>query len=661
MTTPDSDEGEGAVFPHYPLPPFLSTAPQARGWGVQRAFVCGGSPVHPRQRLACLLGMPMILKRGTLLKKQPAADAEVPKGGGGAPVNRFWEAGRVPKEQWSYHQRAVYSKVKEYILANLPPEQEWMRGEECLEEIEGLLTECLEVSCHYKEEDEGACLKRWLYVCDHSAGDAEGMKDLRSLKRKVDEVRVRTSLLNSEPSGSELSEVPRDRKLDKVFDPQLWGHFLYPKEMVPVEIPDIFQGVSEWVQVLRTNLLAEYWHLVHSLESRTGGHRSWLTADCVIKGASEAQLVIPEGSFENAGELIHQLFRFSDDGEAVFRLVTSARSTQGYADQLEKERPATVTFKFTPPLSLIDKRSHKKVHMFAYIGSHLLELSAIESFSKVMLNPETNRIEGLENDRSANVLRSILDPAQEFPGRWQHDSPLDPSQATPKPYPNAKKLNESQRVVLDSLKNCLEVIHGPPGTGKSTTISHLICERLPSRERVIVTCTRNGAVDSITEKIQGRVPIVVVGSKGTVGEVANRWRVPEQLCRHTGFQQCSAIYCNFMSTAKQIATVVGRYETRVREGKGRRLLLRYCLAKSSPAWRLLLLVHDFCVAKQVAATASLGALRLQIQREIWANARVFLCTISASVRLYTEYAQCHEEEQLVVDTVIIDECGCTPE
>lgn len=40
------------------------------------------------------------------------------------------------------------------------------------------------------------------------------------------------------------------------------------------------------------------------------------------------------------------------------------------------------------------------------------------------------------------------------------------------------------------------------GTGKSTTIWHLINARVDPEARVLVTCTRNQAVDAVTEKVE---------------------------------------------------------------------------------------------------------------------------------------------------------------
>jgi hypothetical protein len=39
------------------------------------------------------------------------------------------------------------------------------------------------------------------------------------------------------------------------------------------------------------------------------------------------------------------------------------------------------------------------------------------------------------------------------------------------------------------------------GTGKSTTIFHIVNSRLPPGARVLVTCSRNVAVESLAQKL----------------------------------------------------------------------------------------------------------------------------------------------------------------
>ena len=70
-----------------------------------------------------------------------------------------------------------------------------------------------------------------------------------------------------------------------------------------------------------------------------------------------------------------------------------------------------------------------------------------------------------------------------------------------RPLRHEVPINPSQRRAVGSLQYALEKIQGPPGTGKSTTIFHIITARLPATARVLVTCSRNVAVESIAQKL----------------------------------------------------------------------------------------------------------------------------------------------------------------
>ena len=74
-----------------------------------------------------------------------------------------------------------------------------------------------------------------------------------------------------------------------------------------------------------------------------------------------------------------------------------------------------------------------------------------------------------------------------------------------------------------ALTHALEKIQGPPGTGKSTTIYHVVTQRVPPGSRVLVTCSRNVAIESIAQKLEAcDQEILVVGAPGRIGAAARR-------------------------------------------------------------------------------------------------------------------------------------------
>jgi superfamily I DNA and/or RNA helicase len=77
----------------------------------------------------------------------------------------------------------------------------------------------------------------------------------------------------------------------------------------------------------------------------------------------------------------------------------------------------------------------------------------------------------------------------------------------------SKKLNEEQNLaVAHCLKETVHLLHGPPGTGKTTTVCELIIEAVKRKEKVLACGPSNIAVDNIVEGLSRRVNCVRIGN-----------------------------------------------------------------------------------------------------------------------------------------------------
>ncbi|HNT21896.1 MAG TPA: AAA domain-containing protein [Saprospiraceae bacterium] len=66
---------------------------------------------------------------------------------------------------------------------------------------------------------------------------------------------------------------------------------------------------------------------------------------------------------------------------------------------------------------------------------------------------------------------------------------------------NIQNLDDSQcKAIIKAYKNDITLIWGPPGTGKSTALSYLINQFLESKDRTLICCIANVAVDVLTKK-----------------------------------------------------------------------------------------------------------------------------------------------------------------
>lgn len=79
---------------------------------------------------------------------------------------------------------------------------------------------------------------------------------------------------------------------------------------------------------------------------------------------------------------------------------------------------------------------------------------------------------------------------------------LRPASEYRKPLREHSALNESQRAAVQlCLNSDLAFVWGPPGTGKTTTLAHIVDELCAQGLRVLVLSTTNAAVDQALEKI----------------------------------------------------------------------------------------------------------------------------------------------------------------
>ncbi|MBX2872850.1 MAG: IGHMBP2 family helicase [Saprospiraceae bacterium] len=124
------------------------------------------------------------------------------------------------------------------------------------------------------------------------------------------------------------------------------------------------------------------------------------------------------------------------------------------------------------------------------------------------------KVKKAKNDRLAD-LRDVLlgaQPARFHEGEWKQHFPT---------------LNESQSAAVYQAVNALDVsvIHGPPGTGKTTTLVATIQLISKEEQTVLVSAPSNTAVDLLTERLADAGLNVV--------RIGNISRIDESIINHT--------------------------------------------------------------------------------------------------------------------------------
>ncbi|MBC7920996.1 MAG: AAA family ATPase [Ferruginibacter sp.] len=108
----------------------------------------------------------------------------------------------------------------------------------------------------------------------------------------------------------------------------------------------------------------------------------------------------------------------------------------------------------------------------------------------------------------------------------------------PDPPAVAQGLNDSQRRAVDTVLAAEDVaiLHGPPGTGKTTTLVVAVAQTLQRENQVLVCAPSNTAVDLLTEKLAARgLSVLRLGNPGRVSEELQRFTLDARIAADKHF------------------------------------------------------------------------------------------------------------------------------
>ncbi len=109
-------------------------------------------------------------------------------------------------------------------------------------------------------------------------------------------------------------------------------------------------------------------------------------------------------------------------------------------------------------------------------------------------------------------------------------------------YPSA--LNDSQLLAVRHVLSAQDVaiVHGPPGTGKTTTLVQAILETVRRERRVLVCAPSNTAVDLLTEKLAERgVNVIRLGNPSRVSDLLLQHTLDAGVMAHPSYPKMHAM------------------------------------------------------------------------------------------------------------------------
>lgn len=243
------------------------------------------------------------------------------------------------------------------------------------------------------------------------------------------------------------------------------------------------------------------------------------------------------------------------------------------------------------------KQSKICVDLIAYLGDVLHQYSSLLQ---------------MRHDTSPHkfILNSIVNPSVYSDGEYNEEIN----------FCGLEKCNIYQQKIINSLKYNIEVIHGPPGTGKTCTILNIIKSAIPNNHRIMCTAIQNQAIESIVTKL--------IDDKN----LSNSFVVfgdPTRLKPNSLKYQIDNIFEND-EVLQKIKNKIKKYEY---------------------AYELNQVINNSDVLAKIEEYELKYSTR---KAKILSKIKIFISTIASSHRIYNSIGNS-------IDTIIVDEAGATSE
>lgn len=266
-------------------------------------------------------------------------------------------------------------------------------------------------------------------------------------------------------------------------------------------------------------------------------------------------------------------FRLKENGELVYLDCPAAIS-------YVQDNRMVIALPEVQMLAVLNREEGWGVQLYFDDTSYKMMFAALR---KVML---------ANNDRTA-YLRDVL--LGNLPAGFRDLLPMR------FPWLNASQENAVNRVLA---AREVAIVHGPPGTGKTTTLVEAVFETLHRENQVWVCAQSNTAVDWISEKLLDRgIPVLRIGNPTRVNDKMLAFTYERRFEAHED-------YLELWSLRKAIREL----QSRIRgNGAGKREQLRHQLSKlRHRALELEIRIHDdlFREARVIASTLVGAANRL---------------------------------------------------
>ena len=135
----------------------------------------------------------------------------------------------------------------------------------------------------------------------------------------------------------------------------------------------------------------------------------------------------------------------------------------------------------------------------------------------------------------------------------------------------SEQLNDSQNAALRDVIGSFEltVVHGPPGTGKTTTLVQVVKQLLQAEATVLVTAPSNTAVDLLTERLAKEgLNVVRIGNLSRVDEEVLHQTLDYQIAHHPDSKQIKKLKIEAAELRRKAKQFKRKFGAEQRQSRG---------------------------------------------------------------------------------------------
>ncbi len=212
-----------------------------------------------------------------------------------------------------------------------------------------------------------------------------------------------------------------------------------------------------------------------------------------------------------------------------------------------------------------------------------------------------------KNNRLAQ-LREILLGAEV--AKFQKEEPL-----------KFHRLNDVQSQSIQKIAAAKDVaiIHGPPGTGKTTTLVEAIQHTLKTEKQVLVCAPSNNAVDLLTMKLHAAgVKVVRMGNPGRISEELQMLSIDSAITTHQDFKKIK----EFKKMANEYKNMASKYKRNFgyAERQQRKAILDESRKLQGEAEKIeTFIVNDLIDRSQVITCTLVGSANYMIRDKVYST------------------------------------------